>query len=336
MGHARAAGVPQSCDKCGNTKLTQDKDVLDTWFSSGLWPFSTLGWPDETSDLNTYYPTSLLISGYDILFFWDARMIMMGLHLVDRPTIEQRVPFRSLYLHAIVRDPQGMKMSKTRGNVVDPLEIIEKHGTDALRFALAVMAAPGTDIALSEDRVLSYRAFANKIWNAARFVFVNLEKFQAASGVSIEELAASEIRAAAPYSAGGQSRARRPLDLLAIRANRGHGERCADQLPVPRGRPRRLSLLLGRLLRLVYRMGQAGNGRYEPRRGDGRLAKSFPPRSRPRFAYCIRSCRFSPRSFGTGCRNALMLARLHWNASPPRQHHGRIRKRIGRWPCCRR
>ena len=199
-GHAQIASVPHACGKCGSKELTQDPDVLDTWFSSGLWPFSTLGWPDDTEDLRTFYPTSLLISGYDILFFWDARMTMLGLHLMRGDTLEERIPFHQLYVHAIVRDPHGIKMSKTRGNVVDPLEIIEKHGTDALRFALAVMAAPGTDIALSEERIIGYRAFANKIWNAARFLFFNLEKAEAA-GLTIDELAAPEIRAKAPYTA---------------------------------------------------------------------------------------------------------------------------------------
>jgi valyl-tRNA synthetase len=201
-GRAQIARAPQACEKCGSKELKQDPDVLDTWFSSGLWPFSTLGWPDETEDLRTFYPTSLLISGYDILFFWDARMVMLGLHLMRGETLEQRIPFRQLYLHALVRDPHGIKMSKTRGNVVDPLEIIEKHGTDALRFALAVMAAPGTDIALSEERILGYRAFANKIWNAARFLFFNLEKAEAA-GLKIDELAAPGIRAKAPYFTQG-------------------------------------------------------------------------------------------------------------------------------------
>jgi len=205
-GHARAASPPEKCTACGSSKLKQDNDVLDTWFSSGLWPFSTMGWPDDTQDLHDFYPTTVLISGYDILFFWDARMIMMGLHLMkDRRTeMKDRVPFRALYLHALVRDPEGAKMSKTRGNVVDPLELIEKFGTDALRFTLTVMAAPGTDIALSEDRILSYRAFANKIWNAARFIFVNLEKFQASSNVTIEQLAGPEVREAAPHAAAGQ------------------------------------------------------------------------------------------------------------------------------------
>ena len=199
-GRAQIASAPDKCEKCGSNKLTQDPDVLDTWFSSGLWPFSTLGWPDDTEDLRVFYPTSLLISGYDILFFWDARMVMLGLHLMRGESPAQRIPFRKLYVHGIVRDPHGIKMSKTRGNVVDPVEIIEKHGTDALRFTLSVMAAPGSDIALSEERILSYRAFANKIWNAARFLFFNLEKAEAA-GLKLEDLAAPEIRAKAPYSA---------------------------------------------------------------------------------------------------------------------------------------
>jgi len=198
-GRAQAASPPDECAQCGRRQLTQDPDVLDTWFSSALWPFSTLGWPDETEDLHTFYPNSLLISGYDILFFWDARMIMMGLKLMPRPEPAGRIPFRQLYLHSLVRDPHGAKMSKTRGNVVDPLEIIEQHGTDALRFALAIMAAPGTDIALSEERVLSYRAFANKIWNAMRFLLVNLDKAEAA-GIRFEDVAGPEARQRTPRS----------------------------------------------------------------------------------------------------------------------------------------
>jgi len=201
-GRALPASPPEKCAKCGGGKLEQDADVLDTWFSSGLWPLSALGWPDNTPDLRAFYPTTLLISGYDILFFWDARMVMMCLHLAPGKTAAERIPFRSLYLHALVRDAQGQKMSKMRGNVVDPLEWMEKYGTDALRFTLAIKAAPGSDIALSEDAVLGYRAFANKIWNAARFIFVNLEKFQSATGMAIEELAAPQVRAAAPYPIG--------------------------------------------------------------------------------------------------------------------------------------
>jgi valyl-tRNA synthetase len=203
-GHARAAGVPAKCPKCGGAKLTQDKDVLDTWFSSALWPFSTLGWPHDTEDLRTFYPTSLLISGYDILFFWDARMIIMGLHLAPGRTEAERIPFRRLYLHSLVRTAEGAKMSKTKGTGVDPLQLTQQYGTDALRYMLASMAAPGTDIALTEDRILGARAFANKIWNAARFLFVNLEKVEASAGFTLEELAAPDVRAAAPYPVKGE------------------------------------------------------------------------------------------------------------------------------------
>ena len=208
-GHARAASIPTKCPKCGGSNLTQDPDVLDTWFSSGLWPFSTLGWPDETKDLKEFYPTSLLISGYDILFFWDARMIMTGIHLMADPSlltgdISQRIPFRQLYLHSLVRTAEGAKMSKTKGTGVDPLQMTEQYGTDALRHMLASMAAPGTDIILSEDRLLGSRAFANKIWNAARFLFVNLEKIEA-QGISLEELASPEVRGKAPYASNGRT-----------------------------------------------------------------------------------------------------------------------------------
>jgi len=202
-GQARAASVPTKCPKCGGATLEQDKDVLDTWFSSALWPFSTLGWPDDTPDLRAFYPTSLLISGYDILFFWDARMIMMGLHLTGRAAVEDRIPFRRLYLHSLVRLTGGEKMSKTKGTGVDPLQMTQQYGTDALRFMLVSMAAPGTDIILSEDRILSARAFANKIWNAARFLFFNLEKIEA-QGVTIDELASPKIRARAPYLVEGK------------------------------------------------------------------------------------------------------------------------------------
>jgi len=202
-GHARAAGIPTKCPKCGSQKLTQETDVLDTWFSSSLWPFSTLGWPDDTRDLRTYYPTSLLISGYDILFFWDVRMIMMGLHLTGGATPKDRVPFRRLYLHSLVRTSEGAKMSKTKGTGVDPLELTQRYGTDALRYMLASMAAPGTDIILSDDRIKGARAFANKIWNASRFLFVNLDKVES-TGLTLEEMAAPEIRAQAPYPVKGE------------------------------------------------------------------------------------------------------------------------------------
>jgi valyl-tRNA synthetase len=165
-----AREAPDRCGRCGAFHLTQDPDVLDTWFSSSLWPFSTLGWPEYTTDLSLFYPTSLLITGFDILFFWVARMIMMGLEFTGD------VPFRQVYIHALVRDAEKQKMSKTRGNSVDPLEVADAYGTDAVRFALVIGASPGTDVVFSEDRLASYRAFANKIWNAARFIFLNLER----------------------------------------------------------------------------------------------------------------------------------------------------------------
>jgi valyl-tRNA synthetase len=161
---------PTACSHCGSTDLRQDPDVLDTWFSSGLWPFSTLGWPDQTRDLATYYPTSLLITGFDILFFWVARMIVLGLECMGD------VPFREVYIHGLVRDADKQKMSKTRGNVIDPMEVTEKYGTDAVRLALLQGAAPGTDIVLTTERMDSSQAFANKLWNASRFIFLNMER----------------------------------------------------------------------------------------------------------------------------------------------------------------
>ena len=165
-----ARETPVACAHCGSTSIEQDSDVLDTWFSSGLWPFSTLGWPDETADLKRYYPTALLITGYDIIFFWVARMIFMGLECTGE------VPFRKVYIHGLVRDANRKKMSKTTGNVVDPLEMTTKYGTDAVRMSLLTAAAPGADIIWTEDRMESSRAFANKIWNAARFLFLNMER----------------------------------------------------------------------------------------------------------------------------------------------------------------
>ena len=149
------------------TALVRDEDVLDTWFSSALWPFSTLGWPDETQELKRYYPTDVLVTGFDIIFFWVARMMMMGLHVMEE------VPFRDVYIHALVRDEKGQKMSKSKGNVIDPLELIDAYGADALRFTLAAMAAQGRDIKLSASRVEGYRNFATKLWNAARFAEIN-------------------------------------------------------------------------------------------------------------------------------------------------------------------
>jgi valyl-tRNA synthetase len=148
-------------------KLTRDADVLDTWFSSALWPFSTLGWPEETAELARFYPTNVLVTGFDIIFFWVARMMMMGLHFMAD------APFHTVYIHALVRDERGAKMSKSKGNVIDPLALIDEYGADALRFTLAAMAAQGRDIKLSTQRVEGYRNFATKLWNACRFAEIN-------------------------------------------------------------------------------------------------------------------------------------------------------------------
>jgi len=160
----------KSCAKCKGRNIRQETDVLDTWFSSALWPFSTLGWPDKTKELAVYYPTSVLITSFDIIFFWVARMIMMGMHFM------KAVPFKDVYIHALVRDAEGQKMSKSKGNVIDPLVMIDQYGTDAFRFTLTAFAAQGRDIKLSPERIEGYRNFANKIWNASRFVFMNLEE----------------------------------------------------------------------------------------------------------------------------------------------------------------
>jgi valyl-tRNA synthetase len=206
-----ARETPSSCPKCSGSELKQDPDVLDTWFSSGLLPFTALGWPEVTRDLEVFYPTSLLITGFDILFFWVARMIMLGCWFMAPPhkpdgrdarrstnnegaalqarpaaqgaaiaashgELRDSVPFREVYIHALVRDAERQKMSKTKGNVLDPIQVIEKYGTDATRFTLAAMSSPGTDIAFNESRTEGYRAFANKIWNAARFMFMNVDR----------------------------------------------------------------------------------------------------------------------------------------------------------------
>ncbi|WP_188758975.1 valine--tRNA ligase [Edaphobacter acidisoli] len=183
-----ARETPTHCRHCNSSEITQETDVLDTWFSSGLLPFTVFGWPGDgsqkpTPDLAAFYPTQLLVTGFDILFFWVARMIMLGCHfMLDVPMpdgskreLKDSVPFREVYIHGLVRDANREKMSKTKGNVINPIEIVEKYGTDAVRFTLASMASPGTDIAFSEARTEGYRAFANKIWNAARFLFMQLD-----------------------------------------------------------------------------------------------------------------------------------------------------------------
>jgi valyl-tRNA synthetase len=199
--------TPTHCGNCNSTDIVQETDVLDTWFSSGLLPFTTLGWPNAdangrpqiTPDLANFYPTTLLVTGFDILFFWVARMIMLGCHFtldVPMPDGSKRdlanaVPFREVYIHGLVRDANREKMSKTKGNVINPIDIIERFGTDAVRFTLASMASPGTDIAFSEARTEGYRAFANKIWNAARFLFMNIDRAEEA-GTSIDLTKLSE------------------------------------------------------------------------------------------------------------------------------------------------
>ncbi|HTN53472.1 MAG TPA: class I tRNA ligase family protein, partial [Anaeromyxobacter sp.] len=184
-GHVTVARqAPAACATCGKQELRQDEDVLDTWFSSALWPFSTMGWPERTETLRTYYPTSVMETGHDIIFFWVARMMMMGIHFMGE------VPFRTVYLHPMVRDEKGQKMSKTKGNVIDPLVMTERYGADALRFTLAALTAQGRDIKLSDQRIEGYRAFANKLWNASRFALMNLSGY-AERGEAPERLALS-------------------------------------------------------------------------------------------------------------------------------------------------
>jgi valyl-tRNA synthetase len=188
-----ARETPAACQHCGSAQVEQETDVLDTWFSSGLLPFTGFGWPVITADLQTFYPTQLLVTGFDILFFWVARMIMLGCHfMLDVPmpdgserTLKDAVPFREVHIHALVRDADRQKMSKTKGNVIDPIEIVQRFGTDAVRFTLAAMASPGTDIAFNEARTEGYRAFANKIWNAARFIFMNMDR-AAEAGMAVD------------------------------------------------------------------------------------------------------------------------------------------------------
>ncbi|MBI2990812.1 MAG: valine--tRNA ligase [Deltaproteobacteria bacterium] len=182
--------APNRCPTCGGKEFVQDPDVLDTWFSSALWPFSTLGWPEKTADLRDFYPTSVLVTGFDILFFWVSRMIMMGLKFMGD------VPFRDVYIHALVRDQEGQKMSKSKGNVIDPLEVMDRYGTDAFRFTLASLAAMGRDIKLAEERIAGYQNFVNKLWNAARFVFMNLSDAVRSEPLSLDSLRGEKLNLA--------------------------------------------------------------------------------------------------------------------------------------------
>ncbi|MBI4496853.1 MAG: class I tRNA ligase family protein, partial [Chloroflexi bacterium] len=199
---------PEQCASCGSPRIEQDPDVLDTWFSSALWPHSTLGWPKDTEDLRYFYPTTVMETGYDILFFWVARMIMMGLENTGQ------IPFRWVYLHGLIRDEKGEKMSKTRGNVVDPLVVIGQYGTDALRFTLSTGSSPGNDMRLTEERLKGSRNFANKLWNAARFVLTGLTPEQRFS------LEAPEAAGLAPEDRWILSR----LNRVAVTVNRLLGD----------------------------------------------------------------------------------------------------------------
>ncbi len=178
--------APKKCPKCGSEKLRQDEDVLDTWFSSGLWPFSTLGWPEKVPEVDYFYPTDVLVTGYDIIFFWVARMVVMGYFEMD-----QR-PFHTVFVHGIVRDAQGRKMSKSLGNGIDPLEVIEKYGADSLRFSLTVGNAPGNDMRFYWEKVEAARNFCNKLWNAARFVTMNLPEEGVPSEIDASALDVSD------------------------------------------------------------------------------------------------------------------------------------------------
>ncbi len=183
---ARKADAPVKCPKCGSTHIHQDEDTLDTWFSSALWPFSTLGWPEQTEDLDYFYPTDVLVTGYDIIFFWVIRMVFSGLEQTGK------VPFHTVLIHGLVRDSQGRKMSKSLGNGIDPLEVIDKYGADALRFTLVTGNAPGNDMRFYWERVEASRNFANKVWNASRFMLMNFEQAEA-DGITTDQVQLSDL-----------------------------------------------------------------------------------------------------------------------------------------------
>ena len=224
---------------------TQDADVLDTWFSSALWPFSTLGWPDDTPDLRAFYPTSVLITAYDILFFWVARMMMFGLYANRGKTPAEAVPFQTMVLHGLVRDQFGKKMSKSKGNVVDPLDWMDRFGTDATRFTLARGATPGSDEAISEDWAAGSRNFCNKLWNATRFALMN------GAEVSAEVRAELECRVRVRPERVRRLLCRRPLDPFPPGVRDRRGRRAARGVRVRQGVRGAVPLRLGRVLRLV-------------------------------------------------------------------------------------
>ena len=286
--------------------------MLDTWFSSALWPFSTLGWPEETPEVKRYYPTNALVTGFDIIFFWVARMMMMGLHFM------KEVPFDDVYIHALVRDERGAKMSKSKGNVIDPLHLIDDYGADALRFTLAAMAAQGRDIKLSTQRVEGYRNFATKLWNAARFAEMN----GAALVPGFDPRLATETLN--KWIAHELAKAAREITAA------------IEGYQVQRGGRRGLSLRLERLLRLVSGAGEAGADR-PGRRGQDRDARHGRLGARRgRSSCCIRSCRSSPRSCGASRRRrrARVCSRsTAWPAHEGLDNDGRrSRDRLGGRP----
>ena len=221
--------------------------MLDTWFSSGLWPFSTLGWPEKTPELARYYPGDVLVTGFDIIFFWVARMMMMGLHFMGD------VPFRTVYIHGLVRDERGQKMSKSKGNAMDPLELIDRYGADALRFTICALTGPGRDVKLGESRVKDYRGFVTKLWNAARFCEMNDMR---------PDPAFDPARATLPLT---------PLDPGRAEPRDPEATDGAGGVSVRRIRRRRISFRLEHVLRLVsgIRQAGAGRGRRPARRGRG-------------------------------------------------------------------
>ena len=254
---AEVAG-PAACDVCGRPagELTQDPDIFDTWYSSGLWPFSTLGWPDATDDLRRYYPGAVMETGYDIIFFWVARMMMLGLHLTDA------APFRKVYLHGLVKDPYGKRMSKTKGNVVDPLEAIDTAGADALRFALLNGTSPGNDQKFRSEKLEDARNFANKLWNATRFVD------GCPPGVDRPDAAAARAAGAGP----GPARSSRALDPVARRRDRGGSRPRLCRRQLRRGRAGPVRGDLERVLRLGSGAGKGPARRRFARRDEDREA----------------------------------------------------------------
>ena len=241
--------------------------MLDTWFSSALWPFSTLGWPEQTPELARYYPGDVLVTGFDIIFFWVARMMMMGLHFMGE------VPFRTVYIHGLVRDERGQKMSKSKGNVIDPLELIDAYGADALRFTVCALTGPGRDIKLGRATVESYRSFVTKLWNAARFCEMN------------------GVAPVAGFDPASAHVAALPLDARRRQPGDGGGDRGARGLPLRRLCRRLLPLHLEQLLRLVPGIRQARAERAGRRRPRTRCGRRRPTCSACCCGCCTRRCR---------------------------------------------